>query len=308
MPFRINDTQTGILCIYSSEQKIFNEETEKENLTSLAHNITLGYSAFKAKSDLNILASAVDHAAESIVITDTKGVIIYVNPCFETLSGYSQAEAIGQYIGIFKSGKHKKEFYNELWEVLQRGESWHGKFTNRKKDGSLYEEDATISSVRDSSDKITHYVAVKRDVTQEMALEKQLRHSQKMEAIGRFARGVAHDFTNLLVVIMNSAEVLKTTIKHNDMTEELLDNILKCSRRGGLMTSQLLSFSQHQISKPKKFDLNFIVREMRDMLHRSLGPDIDLQMKEFGEPVKAVIDPSQIEQAIIHICAMHVTQ
>ena len=147
------------------------------------------------------LAMAVEQAAETIVITDTDGTILYVNPAFEKTSGYTRAEALGQNPRLLKSGKHDAEFYRRMWEVLGRGEIWNGHFINRRKDGTLYEEEATISPVRDAAGTIVNYVAVKRDVTREVQLEAQFRQAQKMEAIGQLAGGVAHDFNNILAVI-----------------------------------------------------------------------------------------------------------
>ena len=119
-------------------------------------------------------------------------------------------KSLGQNPRILKSGKQDAEFYRQMWDVLKRGEVWHGHFINKRKDGTLYEEEATISPVRDAAGKIVNYVAVKRDVTREMQLEAQFRQSQKMEAIGQLAGGVAHDFNNILAVIQMQADLLKT--------------------------------------------------------------------------------------------------
>ena len=143
------------------------------------------------------LATVVEQAAESIMITDAQGTILYANPAFEKTSGYARAEAVGQNPRLLKSGKHELKFYRELWEVIQRGDIWSGHFINRRKNGALYEEEATISPVRDPAGKIVNFVAVKRDVTREVQLEAQYRQAQKMEAIGTLAGGIAHDFNNV---------------------------------------------------------------------------------------------------------------
>ena len=128
------------------------------------------------------LAMAVEQAAETIVITDTQGTILYANPAFEKTTGYTCTEAIGQNPRVLKSGKQDAEFYRQIWETLERGEVWHGHFVNKRKDSTVYEEEATISPVRDAAGKIVNYVAVKRDVTREVQLEAQFRQSQKMES------------------------------------------------------------------------------------------------------------------------------
>ena len=111
------------------------------------------------------LTMAVEQAGESIVVTDTCGTIQYVNPAFERITGYDRMEVIGQNTRILKSGRQDTAFYNVLWQTLRRGEVWRGTFLNLRKNGTLYEEDAVISPVRDPSGRVVNYVAVKRDVT-----------------------------------------------------------------------------------------------------------------------------------------------
>ena len=97
---------------------------------------------------------AVEQAAESIVITDPQGTIVYVNPAFERVSGWSRDEALGQNPRILKSGKQDDAFYRQMWATLARGEAWTGRIVNRRKDGTLFEEEATISPVRDASGQV----------------------------------------------------------------------------------------------------------------------------------------------------------
>ena len=121
-----------------------------------------------ANEDHARLVAAIEQVAEAVIITDTQGTIVYTNPAFEKSTGYTGAEALGLNPRAFKSGKQDADFYRQLWNTLKRGEVWHGHFTNKRKDGSLYEEEATISPIRDARGVITNYVAVERDVTREM--------------------------------------------------------------------------------------------------------------------------------------------
>ena len=193
------------------------------------------------------LAMAVDQSAEAVVITDREGTILYVNPAFERITGYSREEAVGKNPRILRSGKHDESFYREMWETLLRGEVWEGHFINRKKDGSLYEEDATISPVRDSAGNIVSFVAVKRDVTRLLSLEKQVRMAQKMEAVGTLAGGIAHDFNNALTVIIGFGEMLKRRIANDPKSVSDLDQILGSAERASVLTRQLLTFARRQI-------------------------------------------------------------
>ncbi len=131
----------------------------------------------KAEKEQQLLATVIEHTRESIVVTDVEGNIKYVNPAFTRITGYSRDEAIGRNQRILKSGEDDSAFYEEMWATLKRGAVWEGRLINRKKDGSLYTERASISPVRDAAGAITHFVAVKRDISHEVTLEMQLQQA-----------------------------------------------------------------------------------------------------------------------------------
>ena len=163
----------------------------------------------RAEEEQARLSRAVEQSAESVVITNPDGTVVYVNPAFERVTGYTRDEVIGQNPRILKSGRQGEAFYRAMWDTLVRGGVWNGRLVNRRKDGTLFEEDATIGPVRDASGRLVNYVAVKRDVSTEALLQQQLVQSQKMEAVGRLAGGVAHDFNNLLGVIIGYSEIVR---------------------------------------------------------------------------------------------------
>jgi len=247
------------------------------------------------------LATAVEQSAESIIITDTKGIIQYANPAFEKASGYSRAEALGQSSGILKSGKQDKEFYLRLWNTLERGEVWTGHFINRHKNGNYYEEEATISPVRDAVGKVVNYVAVKRDVTREMQLEEQFRQSQKMEAIGQLAGGVAHDFNNILAVIQLQAGLLKTDQNVSVAQLEYASDIEKAAQRAADLTRQLLLFSRKQAMLLRDIDLNEAITSIAKMLQRVLLENIQMQFKLSTHPLLIHADAGMIDQLLMNL-------
>ena len=186
------------------------------------------------------------HSARRAGLTD--GTIVYVNPAFEKVSGYSRSEVIGQDPSILKSGKHDPDHYQEMWLTLNQGKVWAGHFINKRKDESLYEEDAIISPMFDDDGRVIHYVAVKRDVTQEVTLEGQLRQAQKMEAVGTLAGGVAHDFNNLLTTIIGFSE-LALYEDMSDRAKEYISRIPKQGKQAAELISQLLAFSRRAITR-----------------------------------------------------------
>ncbi|MCB0226990.1 MAG: GAF domain-containing protein, partial [Anaerolineae bacterium] len=156
------------------------------------------------------LTTAIEQSAESIIITDTDRIILYVNPAFERVTGYSRAEAVNQNLSeLIGSGKQDNAFSQEMWDTIRAGQVWHGRLINRKKAGDLYTDEAIITPIRNEAGEIVNYVSVQRDVTRELQLEEQYHQAQKMQAIGLLAGGVAHDFNNLLTPIRGYAEMLE---------------------------------------------------------------------------------------------------
>ena len=255
----------------------------------------------RGEEDRVRLAMAVDQSAEAVVITDREGAIQYVNPAFERITGYSPADAVGKNPRILRGGKRDESFYREMWETLLRGDVWNGHFVNRKKDGSLYEEDATISPVRDSSGNIVSFVAVKRDVTRMLSLEKQVRMAQKMEAVGTLAGGIAHDFNNMLTVILGYGEMLKLRIANDPKAVSDLDEILRSAERASVLTRQLLTFARRQVVEPVHLDLNEVMSGLVKLIRKVTREDIEIKMFPAENPVMIRADRGQVEQVLMNL-------
>ena len=247
------------------------------------------------------LAMAFEQAAETIIITDTNGTILYANPAFETSTGYTCAEALGQNPRVLKSGKHDAEFYCRMWEMLKRGEIWRGHFINKRKDGKLYEEEATISPVRDAAGKVINFVAVKHDVTHEKQLEAQFRQAQKLEAIGILAGGVAHDFNNILAAMFLQTDLVDT---FEDLPDEVVDihrQIRSSAESAAKLVRQLLLFSRRQVLQPHNLDLSESIGSMAKMMSRILGENINVQLKLAAQPLFIHADAGMMDQVLMNL-------
>ena len=188
-----------------------------------------------------------------------------------------------------------------MWSVISQGEVWAGHIINRKKDGSLYEEDATISPVRDPSGNIVSMVAVMRDVTQLQSLEKQLRTAQKMEAVGTLAGGIAHDFNNVLTVILGFGELLKLRIANDPKAVSDVDEILRGAERASVLTRQLLTFARRQVIDPVNLDLNRVVNDLDNLLRKVIREDIRIRTI-LAEKVSSIrADQGQVEQVLMNL-------
>ena len=139
-----------------------------------------------SSEQLNILSNALEQSPSSVVITDREGQIEYVNPKFENLTGYSAKEALGSKPRILRSGVHGDAFYQNLWQTIMSGKEWHGEICNRKKDGQLYWEQASISAIRNNAGEIIKYVSVREDITERKHLDEKLK--QQLEELERFNR------------------------------------------------------------------------------------------------------------------------
>lgn len=207
------------------------------------------------------LATAIEQSAEAIVITDADATIQYVNPATERITGFDRSEIIGSNPRIFKSGEHDKAFYEKLWNTITGGMVWCGRIINKRKDGMIYHEDATISPVRNSSGKIVNFVAVKRDVTEHLQLTRQLLQAQKMEAIGTLAGGIAHDFNNILQVILGYSELVLSDDDVPDCWRGDIDKILLAGQNGADLVQRL---PKGFVNKP--YDIRQVLTVVREVL------------------------------------------
>ena len=256
----------------------------------------------QAEAERERLLLAIEQAAEIIIITDATGAIQYVNPAFEQTTGYSREEVLGANPRILKSGQQDEVFYRTLWDTISNGKAFQGRLVNQRKDGSLFTEEATISPVVDGSGRIVNYVAVKRDITERLQLEAQYLQAQKMESIGRLAGGVAHDFNNMLSVIIGYTELAMHRAGPQNPLSADLQEILKAADRSAAITRQLLGFARKQTIKPQALDLNETVEKMLNMLRRLIGEDIDLLWKPCQARLTVNMDPSQLDQILANLC------
>jgi len=215
----------------------------------------------KNEMELRKLSSATEQAGESIVITDRDGNIEYVNPAFEKITGYSAEEAIGQTPRILKSGNQDAAFYEKMWKTITSGVIWHGKVVDRRKDGSFFPAMLTISPITDEHGKITHFVGLHADLTEQENLEQQFHQAQKMEAIGTMVGGIAHNFNNMLAGMSGNLYLAKQHVKGDADVMQKLANVDDLSMRAADLIEQLLTFARKGIVCMKAMPLTPFYKE-----------------------------------------------
>jgi two-component system, cell cycle sensor histidine kinase and response regulator CckA len=255
------------------------------------------------EQSLSKLSGAFEQIADNVLICNRNGVIEYVNPAFEAATGYSRTEVIGKTPRILKSGQHGKHFYERLWKDLLAGKVFRAVFVNQKKSGDLFYEEQTLTPLKDTDGNITHFIAAGRDITERRRLEDQLRMGQKMEAVAQLAGGIAHDFNNILTIITGYGESLEAAVGDDQGLKRRLGTMMEAAERARDLTRQLLAFSRKQVLDPKVVRLNAIVSDVDRLLCRVLGEDIELSVVLQSDLGTVLVDPGQIEEAIITLAA-----
>jgi PAS domain S-box-containing protein len=300
LPLLVQNQVVGLLELDAAESRPFSTEE-----IDLAERVAAQAASVLARAQLietqQRLSTAVEQAAESIVITDAQGIILYVNPAFERISGYEGSEAIGQNLFSLRNGERQAACPERYWQTLSAGQVWQGRFVSKKKDGTPFTEEATITPVRNPAGEIVSTIATMRDVTREIQLEEQFHRAQKMEAIDRLAGGIAHDFNNLLTVIHLSTRLLEHGLRSEDPLRQHVQRIQDSGARATQLVKQLLTFSRREIIEAQVLNLNQVINDLSLMLQRIIGEDIKLRIELADDLWPVMADPSQIEQVIMNL-------
>lgn len=254
----------------------------------------------EASEELQKFLRAIEHTADTVVITDTKGAIEYVNPMFSRNTGYSREEAIGQNPRILKSGDMPDEEYQKMWEKITSGHDWHGIFHNKRKDGTFYWESSAISPIKNEKGEITNFVAVKQDITDRILAEEELRKKERLTILGQVVGSVVHDLRNPLNTIQLAAEVLNINLPDagkipKDCIETIKSEVAECS---GIISSLLGSVRTNvpqlkPVSGAELAEMSVKRCEIPDNIHLTLEFEPDIPF--------ILIDPTQIRQVLVNI-------
>ncbi|MCH8310503.1 MAG: PAS domain S-box protein, partial [Chloroflexi bacterium] len=276
-----------------------NAEGVPDSILGVAHDIT---ERRLTEENLRLNTAALESAANAVTIAAANGIVMWVNPAFTALTGYTPDEIIGQGTSILNSDSHSNAFYDELWTTITAGQVWRGELTNLRKDGTKYEAELTITPVKSADGEITHYIGIEQDITERKQLENQLIQAQKMESIGQLAGGVAHDFNNLLSAVIGFAQLASMQLDSTGKVDPTyLDEIQSAAQRGADLTRQLLAFSRTQTTEPKIVSMNDLIVNLQKMLARLIGEHIELTLDLSAKIDSVKVDPGQMEQVLTNL-------
>jgi len=256
----------------------------------------------RREEELRRLSMAIGQASDSILITDVHGTIVYANPTTSRLSGFTHDELLGSNLQIFRSDRHDESFYEEIRKALENGEAWKGHIKNRRKDGTVYETDTTISPVRNADGAVVNHILSARDVTYEMHLQAELQHAQKMESIGMLAGGIAHNFNNVMTAILAYAQLLQAQLKPEDDAQAFLEEIYNAGLRAVDMIHEILNFSRKVERIKKPVEVYPIVEEALRLISAAAPQSISIRHDLSIESGQTFGDSGQIHQVVMNLC------
>jgi PAS domain S-box-containing protein len=247
------------------------------------------------------LAAIIDSSQDAIIGKDLNGVVTSWNKGAERIYGYTSDEMVGKSISLL-APKDRPDDIPMILEKVRQGEIVdHYEAVRVTKDGRQLNISLSVSPMRDSDGRIVGASAIGRDVTAHKRAETLLRQAQKMEAVGRLAGGVAHDFNNILGIITACTELLRDRIEPKPAPTQYVDNIRKAAERGANLTRQLLSFSRQQVVQPRVLDLNERLKEIAKLLRPLMGDDVEIQIVPRSDTALVEVDPGQLDQIVMNL-------
>ena len=255
----------------------------------------------RTEEDLRRLAEVVESSDDAIISTTLDRIILSWNGGAERMYEYSAGETIGKPVSIIFPPGQRDDILAILEKVKRDEIVRHFETVRVRKDGKQVRISLSISPLKDASGRIVGASSIGRDITESKQMEEMFRQAQKMEAVGRLAGGVAHDFNNMLSVIIGYSEMLLDRVDNDGQIRKQCEEIKRAGQRAASLTRQLLAFSRQQVLEPRVLNLNTSVIEIEKMLRRLIGEDIELRTSLDPKlaPVKA--DPAQIEQVIMNL-------
>lgn len=269
------------------------------------------------------LYHAVEQGPASVVITNVAGDIEYVNPKYEEITGYSASEAIGKNPKILKSGETPPEEYKKLWETITAGKEWRGEFHNRRKNGELFWESASISPIRNEKGEITNFIAVKEDITERRKWEQSLQEandklrnaladlkntqsmlirSEKLASLGKLAAGVAHEIKNPLNIISTSIQLMMMEENFSEEGKNEFRSMLKQINRAVKITDNLQDFARKRKPEIRDIDLSSFLEKTIALVEYEMRTENIKIVKNFcPEPIHIKGDEDQLAQVFLNL-------
>ena len=255
----------------------------------------------KKEADLLRFHNVANGSVNPVLITDITGKMIYVNPAFEKVTGYTKEELLGRNPKIFGSGKMSRKFWDKVWAVISSGKVWSGEVEDKKKNGEAFHSHLLISPILDEDEKVKGYFGIHRDLSEKRILEKQLIHTQKMESIGTLAAGIAHEVGNPLASISALVQVVQRD-SEDQFVKEKLGLVKSQVTRISKIIRDLVDFSRPSNYELRLTDINHSIKEAVNITRVGTNAkNVEFKVNLSEEVPSLPLIPDQLEQVFLNI-------
>ena len=257
-----------------------------------------------AEDTLLLRQQALEAIGQGVLILDVRAAgrpVVYANPAVQAITGYLPAEVLGRGLDFLNGPGTDAGEWQRIDRSLAEGRAIAAEIRHVRKDGDPFLDQIALEPIRGFGGTVTHFVAVLTDATDARRLEEQLRQSQRMEAVGQLTGGVAHDFNNMLTIILGNAEMLLANQGIDGAAHRSAAMIRDAADRGAKLTQRLLAFGRRQTLRPTRIDLAELVEGVRRLLERTLGENIEVRTAIGPDAWPVHVDPAQLENALVNL-------
>jgi len=309
VPLKANEETIGMMAVQSYTSAQAYEQEDLSLLEFISGQVAVAIKEQKASDALQeseeryrLLA---ENVSDVIWICNLDFQPLYVSASIDKMLGYTVEEALGSHFCSLMTSEAREEFQNAVARALQQPADQRQDLTleleHSRKDGSTMWAEVKITILRDKTGAPSRILGVTRDITQRREMERQIRHTNKMEGLGQLAGGIAHHFNNLLTVINGYSQFMISSLDETDPLRRDAESILNAGKRAAELTRQLLDFSRRGVSRPEPVDVNQLLRKTTDMLRSVIGDNIRLRLALADDVSCVSVDPTQIEQVIFNL-------
>lgn len=247
------------------------------------------------------LASVIEQADELVIVTDVEGVITYVNPAFESVSGFSAEEAIGETLALVLSDEEGLKKHQEILKKLESGKPVLSLLSNIAKNSNLYEISQNAFPLYDNNDCINGFAIIQRDITLQKKVEKKLHHADRVNSLGVLAGGIAHDFNNILTAILGNASLAVKKVHVDEPVYKHIDNIVQASHSAADLCRQMLAYSGKGKFVVEPINFSSLVRNMMKLIEVSIPKRVALHYEMPGSLSLIDADAAQLQQVVLNL-------
>ncbi|HEV8061670.1 MAG TPA: PAS domain S-box protein [Gemmataceae bacterium] len=268
---------------------------------SLADRVRNAVAKHQLEQANRIYIAALESARDGIMIADLQGVVLHVNRALEDLTGFSRDELVGRPSQILCASKQTSELCARIWMAVMQRASWQGELIDHRKDGTAIDVSLTVSPILDSRGRLTHCVAIERDITSRRAIESRLLQAQKIQSLGTLAGGVAHEFNNLLTGIMGYAGLALTQADDQHARKDFLKEIVGLAERAANLTRQMLAYARKSPMNRRPVSVTNLINQTMEFVGSTLHQAVVVEGIDGASSLRVEADASQIEQVLVNL-------